>query len=724
MARLSLGQALALARQHLEAGRIQQAQTICQAILESDPEQVVAHQLTGVGCRLRGDFIGAAEHLQQAARLAVNDANLWEEAGGLLEAVSRWAQAEEATRKALALDAKRPEAENTLGNVLQAQGRLDEAEAAYRRALELDGNADRIWSNFGALLQRQGRLAEAEQAYRRSLAIQPLQAGTLANLGSLLRQLGRMEEAEAHYRRAIAIQPLAAGYFNLGVLLQSQHKPDEAEAAYQRTLECAPGHVKALYNLATLRQRPGRFDEAEETYRRVLELDPHYAAAAMNLGTLLHWTGRLEEAEQALRRALAIEPDYVSAHSNLLVNLQCQPGVTPAALLQSHLEWDRRRAARLTAAAPPPRNSADPRRPLRLGLVSPDFGRHPVGFFLVSVLEALRGADAEVVCYSDRAEDDDLTPRIRAAASLWRPTRSSGARRPGRTDPLRRDRHPLRSDRPHRRQPPAGLRPQASPHPDHLDRLPRHDRPGGDRLPFGRSAPCSPQARRSTPRESAPHARGLRLLCPAGLAPAVGPLPAASAGHVTFGSFNNLSKINAELVALWAEILDRVPRSRLFSKYAGLEDAGVRSRYERMFAEHHVAADRLSSPAGRRPKSSWSATTGSTWPSTRPYSGGLTTCEALWMGVPVVTWPGATFAGRHSLSHLSAAALQGTIARDAAAYVQIAVDLAGDPDRRAGLRGSLREQVAASPLCDAPRFAADLLRVLRQAWADWCQTRS
>jgi Flp pilus assembly protein TadD len=190
VAKFSIEQAVALARQHLEAQRVDEAQTVCLAILESNPEQAAAHRLLAVALRTRGNFAQAAEHLQQAARLTAGDVDLWEEAGGMWEALRRWPEAEEAARRALALDPRRPEAEDLLGNVLQAQGRFEEAESAYRRALELEANADRTWSNLGALLQRQGRFPEAEEAYRRSLAIRPHQAEALVNLGALLRLLG------------------------------------------------------------------------------------------------------------------------------------------------------------------------------------------------------------------------------------------------------------------------------------------------------------------------------------------------------------------------------------------------------------------------------------------------------------------------------------------------------------------------------------------------------
>jgi len=203
-------------------------------------------------------------------------------------------------------------------------------------------------------------------------------------------------------------------------------------------------------------------------------------------------------------------------------------------------------------------------------------------------------------------------------------------------------------------------------------------------------------------------------------APAVGPLPALTRGQVTFGSFNNLAKINPQVVAAWAEILRRVPEARLVLKYRGLNDAGTRCRYTELFAAQGIESARLELLA-------WSAYAEMLAEYQRidialdpfPFSGGVTTCEALWMGIPVITWPGETFAGRHSLSHLSNIGLTETIARDLDEYVKLAAALAGDLSRLARIRAGLREQVASSPLCDGERFAANLMSLLRAVWSQW-----
>jgi predicted O-linked N-acetylglucosamine transferase (SPINDLY family) len=210
---------------------------------------------------------------------------------------------------------------------------------------------------------------------------------------------------------------------------------------------------------------------------------------------------------------------------------------------------------------------------------------------------------------------------------------------------------------------------------------------------------------------------------PPAYAPSVSPLPALSLGFVTFGSFNNPAKISRQVIRAWSQILQRVPQSRLILKYNGMDDVANVNRLASEFSNHGVDPVRIECLG-------WSPHEGLLAAYSHidialdpfPYNGGLTTCEALWMGVPVITCPGQTFPSRHSLSHLSVVGLTETIARDREEYVGLAVALATDLTRLAALRAGLRDRVAASPLCDGQRFARGLMHVLRETWRQWCRT--
>ena len=177
------------------------------------------------------------------------------------------------------------------------------------------------------------------------------------------------------------------------------------------------------------------------------------------------------------------------------------------------------------------------------------------------------------------------------------------------------------------------------------------------------------------------------------------------------------------MVAAWAEILRRTPGSRLVLKYQGFDQPGTRRHYEGLFAAGGVGPERLEL-LGWSPRARMLAEYNrlDLVLDPFPYSGGITTCEALWMGMPVITLPGKTFAGRHSLSHLSNVGLTETVVRDVADYVELAVRIARDLPRLAQWRAELRGQVARSPLCDGPRFAANLMKALRSIWQEWVAT--
>src|SRR5262249_17882120 len=205
-------------------------------------------------------------------------------------------------------------------------------------------------------------------------------------------------------------------------------------------------------------------------------------------------------------------------------------------------------------------------------------------------------------------------------------------------------------------------------------------------------------------------------------APPIGPLPCLAAGYATFGCLNNTAKINPGVVAAWAEVMRRLPDSRLLLKYHWLDDAGLRPRMGEMLAAEGIALERvemLGSTTHAEQLQLYNRIDLAL--DTFPYSGGLTTCEACWMGVPVVTWPGETFASRHSLSHLSNIGLTETIAENHGDYVDRAVRLAADLPRLAALRAGLRDRMARSPLCDGERFAGHLATVLRDVWQQWCR---
>ena len=244
-------------------------------------------------------------------------------------------------------------------------------------------------------------------------------AEAYSNLGNALREQGSLDEAVAAYRQAIRIKPdLAAAYSNLGAALKERGSLDEAVAACRQAICIKPDFAEAHSNLGNALMERGNLDEAVAAYGEAIRIKPDYAEAYSNLGNALKERGSLDEAVAAYREAIRIKPDYAEAHSNLIMCLHYSSSVGNIDVHTEALEFGRRYDAGVGNF--PHNNVRDPHRRLRIGYVSADFKRHPVGYFLSSVLSAHDHAVTEIYCYSNQVTDDDMSVRLRACADQWR----------------------------------------------------------------------------------------------------------------------------------------------------------------------------------------------------------------------------------------------------------------------------------------------------------------
>jgi predicted O-linked N-acetylglucosamine transferase (SPINDLY family) len=706
-----------------ESSRLDDSIAAFQGAIAAQHDYAEAHNALAVALLDAGRFDEALVPSRRAVELQPDNAEAHTALGIALSRARRFDEALVAFRRSITLKPDLAEAHTNLGNALAALDRLDEAIAAYRRALELRPDFAAALCNLGTALREKGDRQEAFAAFQRAIALRPDYADAYSNLGNLLREAGRLDEAVSTLRQAIALQPgLAEAHSNLGNALKEQRKYDEAIAGYRKAITLRPDYFAALSNLGITLKEKGALDDAVEALHRSLELRPDHPEVLNNLSSTLLAQGDHEGAMRACRKALELRPSYVEAHSNLLMCEHYQCGVTLAGLAGAHAEWDERHAAKYRADWKPFERDRDAERPLRIGFVSPDLCRHPVGFFLARVLENIDPQAAVVVCYHTRAVRDDLSHRLAAAARQWHDV--AGLDDDALAARIRADKIDILFD------------------------LSGHTAAGRLLVFARRPAPIQVSwigyvgttglkamdyllaDRYHVPPEAEPYycERVLRMpddyVCydPPKEAPAVGPLPSRERGYVTFGCLNNAAKLTAEVLALWAEVLRRVTGSRLLLGSPALGGSAVRERITAAFTALGIAPSRLEFQ-GAVP---WTELLG-TYNRVDlaldpfPYSGGLTTCEALCMGVPVVTYPGETFASRHSLSHLSNVGVTETVARSHRDYAEIAVRLAGDHAHLSDLRAGLRDRMAHSPLCDGPRFARNLTNLLREVWRDWCR---
>ena len=611
-----------------------------------------------------------------------------------------------------------------LGAVFQQVGNSADALAPMRRAATLSPGDAETYVNLGIALQHLGQLDGAVASYRRALEISPDFASAYNYLGSALKDLGQMDAAVGSYTRALAINPdYAEAHNNLGIALKDLGQVGAAVASYRRALELNPKLAVVHNNLGNVLFDTAELDSAEASYRRALEIYPDYADAHNNLGNVLKDRAALDVAEASFRRAIEIKPDFAAAHSNLLFTRSHQLDFSGAMLLT-----DSKRYGDLVSRSARPysawRGASDPDKSLRVGLVSGDLRQHPVGNFLEGVLSELAPNAAgrvELFGYSNAFQVDIVSERIKTSCRGW---------------------HSV-----------VGLSDEALArqiHDDHIDILidlsghTAHNRlamfawkpapiqitwlgyagttgvsaidyliadhwtiPTGEEKDFTENVLRLPET----------------LLCftPPDTNIQVGTLPALTNGYVTFGSFNNLSKINDRVINLWARVLDAVPNSRLILKTRQLQESSIRKVMAEKFANRGIEIDRLVL-AQHVPRAEYLL------PhldvdialDTFPYTGVTTSIESLWMGVPVLSLAGDRFMSRFGESILQNAALPECIAEDLDDYVSKAIHLSSDLVHLASLRQSLRSQVLSSPLFDAPRFARNFELALREVWKQWC----
>ena len=690
--------------------------------LQLNPQAAGTHNNLGNALRDEKKLDEAIAAYRQALQLSPGLAEAHNNLGNALHAQGKLDEAIAAYRQALQVNPSYAEAHNNLGNALWDAGKSDEGIASYHRALQLRPDFAEALDNLSNAMYQQGKLDEAIGLSRRALVLNPHYFPAHISLGNALRSQGRLDEAVESYRKALELNPdYAIAHNNLGTALKEQGKRDEAIACYEQALLLKPDYAEAHSNLGTCLSDQGNLDAAIASYQQALLLNPDYAEGHNNLGVAFYDGGRPDEAMACYQQALRLKPDYALAHSNYLNALHYRPQVTQAELLEAHLEYDRRHAAPLRAAWRPHENAADPERPLRLGFVSPSFAWRPVARFLVRVLENLDRRQSIIACYSDRASQDEMTARFQAVSTIWRDV--LGVADAALAEQIRADRIDILFDLAGHTGPNRLLVFARKPAPIQITWLDYEGTTGLSAMDYllADRYEVPPEADRWYCEKVLRLPDDYACYDAPADAPAVGPLPALANGLVTFGSFNLPSKFTPQVVATWARIFRQVPDARIILKYAGLDRPAGGAHFRQLFADQGIAPERVELQ-GWSPYNEMLACYHQVDVALDPfpYNGGLTTCDALWMGVPVITCPGQTFASRHGLSHLSNAGLTETIAGDLEEYADLAVSLARDLPRLAEIRARLRAQMAASPLCDGKRLADNLLQLLRGVWRDWC----
>jgi predicted O-linked N-acetylglucosamine transferase (SPINDLY family) len=701
-------------------GRLAEAAASFLRAAELQPDWAEAHNNLANALFALGRPDEALPHWQRALALRPDLPEAHNNLAVALHQRGRFAEAADHAREAVRLHPDFTQAHLSLGNALAELGQPEQAEASYRQALRCRPDLAAAHANLAAALRKQGKRAEALACLREALRLQPDLADAHNELGILLGSQGQVAAAGEHLRRALWLQPdHAEAHNNLAVLLKEQRQFADAVRHFRQALALQPALAEAAVSLAHTLYRQGQADEAAAALEEALRRKPGHAPAHSMLGEVRSQQGRLADAATCFAEALRLDPDLALAHSGLLIVRTFDPAVGPDALLAEHRGWEARHA-RVPRLGPAPGHDRTPDRPLRVGYVSADLIRHVLTHFFEPVLAHHDPGRVQAFCYADVMAADAMTERLRALAGHWRPIAGLGDAEVA---------EQVRAD---------GI--------DILVDLAGHT---GTRLGVFARQPAPVQvtylgypattglsavhyrltdAVADPPGEPTGHTEELVRL-PEGFccyapppAPDVSPLPAQSNGYLTFGSLHKLAKLNGAVLDLWCAALRAVPSARLLLFRDALRGS-TRDYFRQQFQQRGIAEERVVLRHQTDQTGSFLSVYGEVdvLLDTFPWSGHATACEALWMGVPVLTLLGDRHAGRMVASVLTRLGLTDYIARTPEEFVAKAVELAADLPSLADLRGRLREAMRASPLCDGATFTRHLEAAYREMWQCWVE---
>lgn len=631
----------------------------------------------------------------------------------------------------------------------------DQAELIYARVRRECPKDFDAWYLSGAMaFQRGGHLEESAKLLQQARKLNPDSVEARMFLGMALADLGRYAEAEPHLTRAIkkaAHRPEV--WENLARCQRAIGVPREALESLLRLTEIQPHNANAHELLGELTAVVSGFAAAEPHFRKATEIDPGMAIAWSNLGlSLLEKSGHIAEGMECLDKALQLDPFLVAASSARALGLQRLYKAEESLDLHNSILWMEPQNARVLSARNmllnyAPRqdrqsvfeahkefgslfekeefpvffNPREPNKKLRVGFISPDLRRHSVAFFLQPLLKHLDPSRVQVILYHCHHTEDGTSAALRKLASKW--TNLNGLEDDTAAALIQKDAPDILIDL-------AGH--------SAMNRLPLLARGLApvqiSYLGYPNTTGVTEITHRLVDEITDPTGEAdafamekLLRFSPCAWtyeAPDDAPSPAMpeEGSSVTFGSFNNFLKVTDETLAVWSKILSQVPESQLLIKSVYLEDSEVRKNIGDRLSAVGIPHERVEISGLLAATQDHLATYNRVDVAldTFPYNGTTTTCEALWMGVPVVSLIGDRHAARVGLSLLTAIGHAEWAAENEASYIEKAVTLAHDRARRSTLRESLRREVASSILCDHAGQAVRFEAALRQVWAEWC----
>ena len=671
---------LATALQSL--GRLDESIEICRRAMKINPNATGILNNLSNALAAKDDVEGAIASMKRAMELEPNFAEGYNNLGNLLRKANRREEALQCYIRFVELRPDIPEAHAGIAATLLELGRLDDAIRGFKVVMEMAPNFARGAFGLGTAYRTTRRLDEAIEAYRLSTQLDPNYADAFVNYGLLLVEKGDTTSAIEAYKRAIAIQPrYAEAHNNLAVALLHEQRSEEVIEVLKVALEINPNYGGALNNLAMAYEDLGLQDQALAVYRRARRSrwTQNWRLPNNNYGNALPRGGQRRRGGEAVSRDALARSVASSAAGNLMFAINAHPDFDPADdSHEEHRNGMQQYGIPLRGDVQPFPNTPDPDRRIRIGFVSGDFSQHPVGRFLQPLIANRDASQFEIFCYSEGRRFDVLTEFFRKSADHWRTTLGLSDEQV--IAQVRADQIDILVDLAMHTKDNRLMIFARKPAPVQATYLAYAGTTGLSTIDYRLTdiyldPPGQHDEYYVEKSIRLPHSYWCYNALPE--VEALTPKPAPDNRPITFGSLNNFWKVNPSVVAVWKQIFEKMPESRLIlhtrdgshrqDLLAGLGVDASRVRFEQrtdasqyfaLYDQIDVALDPF------------------------PYPGGTTTCDALYMGVPVVTLAGRSAVSRGGVSVLSNVGLPEYSAKDKQEYIDIAVNIARDAARR------------------------------------------
>lgn len=708
-------------------GNFLEAEKLYNEVLTEDSQNADAWHLLGLLMYQQDKLEVAADCIIRATVLNPNNPFFYNNLGNVLESLKRYDEAESTLKKAVELKPDYAEAHNNLGVVYKSNNKLSEAIDSYKQAIVLKPDYAEAYYNLGNAYQVINRLDEAIGQYDKALQLLPNYAEALNNKGFLLYRKGQLDDAEDLLKRSLAVfkdNPEALN--NLGMTLCQKKKFAEAEEFIKQALSLKPEYPEAYCNLGIVYLNNNRLSDALQALQRSVDMKPDYGEGYFHLANVLLENGKVDKARECLQNALApTQPVFATARSNLLFVMNYCHGVTQEEIYNESLKWAPVQKGE-EGTQYHFKNVVQKDRKLKIGYVSGDFREHSVAFFLEPVLQSHDRESFEIYCYSKVKNRDVFTERFQFLSHHW--IDITGLSDEEVTERVREDRIDILVDL-------AGHTAENSlaafafkAAPLQVTWLGYPNTTGLAAMDYRfTDAIADPEGVDdrfySEERVRLPH--GFLCFQPDEEFPPISPPPCTTKGHITFGSFNTLPKITHQVVKVWSMILKKVPGSRLILKARQFRFPETRGDFRRLFNEQGIDDSRIDMYSLTESRHEHLAMYNQVdiCLDSFPYNGTTTTCEALWMGVPVITIAGEHHAGRVGASLMHQAGLEELVADSIEEYIDLAVRMAADAESLIEMRQIMREELLGSKLMDRNLFTGSLEETYRQLWGQWCDAQ-